>query len=115
MPFSTSGYKCRTRQKMQSKSARPTSALLVASVSESQRVCVHKQSRALLMPLALASPAVELAAAADSMRWAAVALLVSAFAVCFAFFAPLAYGFPLDDVEFEARMWLASWRTPRNQ
>ncbi|KAL1507266.1 hypothetical protein AB1Y20_008115 [Prymnesium parvum] len=43
------------------------------------------------------------------LRWLLLALLVYAFAGVFAFFAPLAYGFPLDAAAFEARMWLKSW------
>ena len=30
--------------------------------------------------------------------------------LCFAFFAPLAYGTPLSHQEFESRMWLHGWR-----
>ena len=48
--------------------------------------------------------------AVDSQRWLASAVLVIAFGGAFAFFAPLAYGAPLTSAEFEARMWLSTWK-----
>ena len=54
--------------------------------------------------------AADAAHAPDSLRWLVAGALIYVMAACFAFFAPLAYGIPLRHEEFEARMWLDSWR-----
>ena len=45
-----------------------------------------------------------------SLRWLVCAGCVLGLACSFAFFAPLAYGVPLSDRDFEARLWTEGWR-----
>jgi len=61
----------------------------------------------ILEPLGL--PLAEAAQLPEGRRWLLAGVLLYAFAFAFAFFAPLAYGFPLEADEMEARMWLRSW------
>lgn len=52
----------------------------------------------------------EAASSCNSPRWLVSGVLMYAFAGCFAFFAPLAYGVPLTEEEFQSRLWRAAWR-----
>ena len=67
---------------------------------------VEPQSKA---HLGLRLPLPEAADSPEGLRWLLLGLLVYALVIAFAFFAPLAYGFPLDLPGLEARMWLSSW------
>ena len=67
---------------------------------------VEPQSKA---HLGLRLPLPEAADSPEGLRWLLLGLLVYALVIAFAFFAPLACGFPLDLPGLEARMWLSSW------
>ena len=59
--------------------------------------------------LGLKLPLPEATESPEGLRWLVVGLLIYALAIVFAFFAPLAYGIPLELEGLEARMWLNSW------
>ena len=46
----------------------------------------------------------------DGWRWLAAGALIYMMVACFAFFSPLAYCVAMSDADFDARMWLNSWR-----
>jgi len=52
----------------------------------------------------------EAAHAPATLRWVVSGALIYAFAGCFAFFAPFAYGTALTKTQMEARFWLDTWR-----
>jgi dolichyl-phosphate-mannose--protein O-mannosyl transferase len=59
--------------------------------------------------LAKAMDADDGANAPEGVRWLVAGCIVHLMAACFAYFAPLAYGIPLSEADFKARMWLPSW------